>query len=74
MDWKRSQEGKTLADGREPVSADDFNRALPLSSDVAEDLTQANEELTRLEQSLDAKMGADAPGMIGLRQALEDAP
>lgn len=72
MDWKCSQEGKPLVDGRDPVPAADFDRALPLSPDVAEDLTQANDELTRLEQKLDALMGADAPGMMGLRQALED--
>jgi type VI secretion system protein ImpA len=66
LDWKRAQEG------RSDLTKEDFEQAVPLSPEVAEDVAQAQEELTRLEQSLDAQMGSDAPALHGLRQALDE--
>ena len=66
QDWKRAQEG------RGPVAEEEFTKAIPISPTVGEDLSQAVEELGRLDQALVNRLAADAPGMIGLRQALED--
>jgi type VI secretion system protein ImpA len=67
MDWKRAQEGKG------PIPQEEFAKAAPADANAAEDLAQAVEELGRLDQALVERLGADAPGMMGLRQALEES-
>jgi type VI secretion system protein ImpA len=66
QDWKLAQ------DGRGPIPQEEFTKAAPLNPGVAEDLAQAVEELGRLDQTLVDRLGPEAPGMIDLRQALED--
>jgi type VI secretion system protein ImpA len=65
-DWKRAQEGKG------PIPQEEFAKAAPADAHVAEDLARAVEELNRLDQALVERLAADAPGMMGLRQALEE--
>ncbi len=65
-DWERVQKKQ------EPITEEEFAKAVPIDPTVAEDLAQATEELGRLDQALISRLGPDAPGMIGLRQALED--
>jgi type VI secretion system protein ImpA len=70
-DWRLLQEG------RGSVTREDFEKAIlatPVESfqSTVEDLAQSAQELNRLDQALHAKMGPAAPGLTGLRQALED--
>jgi type VI secretion system protein ImpA len=59
--------------GQGEVPAALVANAEPKDAEVADDLTQCLEELTRLEQLLTDKCGKkDAPGLSGLRTALED--
>ena len=66
QDWKRAQEGKG------PIAQEEFGKAVPADANVADDLAQAVAELGRLDQALVERLGADAPGMMGLRQALDE--
>lgn len=71
LDWRRSQ------DGRGPVGRDAFEAAIAATSRdrseaIAADLARSREELDGLTASLNVKLGAVAPGMVGLRQALDD--
>src|SRR5262249_7559863 len=56
---------------------EDFEKAIHTTAPErcqaqVEELTQSTQELNQLTKALAAKMGADAPGLIGVRQALED--
>ena len=71
LDWRRSQ------DGQGTVSRDDMEKAIAganpeAASAVAEDLACSMKELNALGASLNEKMGQAAPGLNGLRQALEN--
>jgi type VI secretion system protein ImpA len=66
QDWKLAQ------DGRGPIPQEEFTKAAPASASTAEDLAQAVEELAQLDQALADRLGPEAPGMIDLRQALEE--
>jgi type VI secretion system protein ImpA len=71
VDWKLSQDGK----GK--VTREQFDRAIhaaPLEKvrESLADLNSASQELQGLTKSLGEKMGAVAPGLTGLRQALEE--
>jgi type VI secretion system protein ImpA len=58
--------------GQGEVRAAALSAAEPTNAEVAEDLRQCLEELTRLEQLLQEKCGKEAPGLTSLRTALED--
>lgn len=71
VDWKLSQDGK----GK--VTREQFDKATHLSAvekvqENLNDLNVASQTLQALTQSLGAKMGSVAPGLTGLRQALEE--
>ncbi|MCI0455880.1 MAG: type VI secretion system protein TssA [Gemmataceae bacterium] len=68
LDWKRAQEGQG------GLTRADCDRAVPLSPEATEDVVQAQEELNRLDQLLAQgdRMGAEAPGLHGLREALDE--
>lgn len=66
LEWKRSQEG------RGQIPQEDFARAVPATPDTAADLAEAVGQLDRLDQALAARLGDNAPGMVDLRQALEE--
>jgi len=71
LDWRRSQEGQGS------VSRDDMEKAIAgtdsqTALSVAEDLASSVKELNALGASLNEKMGQAAPGLNGLRQALEN--
>jgi type VI secretion system ImpA family protein len=71
VDWKLSQDGK----GK--VTREQFDKAIHLTAlekvqANLDDLNAASQALQGLTQSLGAKMGAVAPGLTGLRQALEE--
>jgi type VI secretion system protein ImpA len=71
VDWKLSQDGK----GK--VTREQFDQAIhrapveKVQENLA-DLNAASQELQGLTQALGEKMGAVAPGLTGLRQALEE--
>jgi type VI secretion system protein ImpA len=69
--WRQSQDGKG------PVSREDIEKAilaapLPQCENVAADVAQSLEELNKLAQVLAAKMGPAAPGLTGMRQAVQE--
>jgi type VI secretion system protein ImpA len=69
--WRQSQDGKG------PVSREDIEKAisaapLPQCESVAADVAQSLEELNKLAQVLAAKMGPTAPGLTGMRQAVQE--
>jgi type VI secretion system protein ImpA len=71
LDWKPSREGRT------PPNRNVFDKAAattPLEQlqALSETLTESLSELSRLCLALNGKMGANAPGMTGLREALEE--
>ena len=73
LDWKQSQS----PDGRGKVSRADFDKAVlatPVEQcqTLADDLAESVQELIQLTQELSTKMGAAAPGLTGVRQALDD--
>jgi type VI secretion system protein ImpA len=71
MDWKRSTEGKgspTAADLEKAIQTTPYE----FCQNISEDLTQCREEFQKLNQILSSKMGAQAPGFMGLGQSLED--
>jgi type VI secretion system protein ImpA len=70
-DWRPTKEG------RPPVRRSAFDKAaatMPLENlqALSETMTESLSELTRLGVALNAKMGPHAPGMTGLREALEE--
>jgi type VI secretion system protein ImpA len=70
-DWRQSQDGKG------DVSREDFEKAILATpaehcQDLLEDLTESYREAIQIGQVLNAKMGADAPGMTGIRQVLDE--
>jgi type VI secretion system protein ImpA len=72
QDWKGTQDGK----GK--VTADTFQKAVyntPLADKqlLAEDIDEALGEVNQLSQLLNDKIGPEAPGLSGLRSALEDS-
>jgi type VI secretion system protein ImpA len=58
--------------GQGEVSAAALAKAEPKDEHVADDVAQCLEELTQLENALTDKCGKDAPGLTGLRTALEE--
>jgi type VI secretion system protein ImpA len=71
LDWRRSQ------DDRGDVSRESFEKAIaatprPQCQTLTEDLAQCYEELKTLEDLLHDKFGGVAPGMTGIRRALDD--
>src|SRR5262249_44886054 len=71
VDWKQSQ------DGRGKVTRQDFDKAVDgspveLCTTESEDLTESATEMAQLTQLLGSKMGSVAPGLTGLRQAVDD--
>jgi type VI secretion system protein ImpA len=71
LDWKQSQ------DGRGPVSRETFDKAVasvPVDQceAAAQDLAESSAEIAQLTQLLGSKLGAVAPGLTGLRQAVDD--
>ena len=71
VDWKLSQDGK----GK--ITREQFDKAIHLApveqvKEKLADLNAASQELQGLTKSLGEKMGAVAPGLTGLRQALEE--
>jgi len=79
QNWKQAQAGPAPdapppdPDAPPAVTTQDFERAVPLSDDVADDLDQCLVELTTLEQLLHERLGDQAPSLVDLRQALEDS-
>jgi type VI secretion system protein ImpA len=70
-EWKQSQDGK----GK--VTRDQFQKAIQTTpaercQSTLADLNQSLEDLQKLSGVLNEKMGTVAPGLIGLRQAIED--
>lgn len=71
VDWKNAQEGRgsvSTSDWDEAVRRASYEKCETLSADIDECVA----ELTSLTQALADRIGADAPGMIYLRGALED--
>jgi type VI secretion system protein ImpA len=71
QDWRLSQEGKG------PVTREVFDQAVAEATPEAcvrtmEEIDQAAEELERLRQILDARMGSAAPSLTFLRQSVSD--
>jgi type VI secretion system protein ImpA len=71
LEWRQSR------DGRGPVSPEDFERALLATppercAGAAEAIAECLEELGRLTHSLNDRIGSAAPGLIFIRQALEE--
>lgn len=71
VDWRQSQDGKGT------VTREDFEKALmvtPLDKlqDTSADLAQVQEDMSQIVQVLGGKMGGVAPGLTGLKQALDD--
>ncbi len=69
--WRQAQEGKG------PLSLEDFEKAIQATSAercqaVAAMISESLAELNQLTQLLNTRMGPAAPGMLTLRQALED--
>jgi type VI secretion system protein ImpA len=70
-EWRQSQDGKGT------VSRDDFEKAATATprdycQTVIEDLTECYQEILQLGQILGQRMGSDAPGLLSLRQALDE--
>jgi type VI secretion system protein ImpA len=70
LDWKAFQEGRPTIPREELEKA---MRSTPLSfcQQQLEEITQSLHELDVLTQNLNAKMGPMAPGLTGIRQALD---
>jgi type VI secretion system protein ImpA len=71
LDWKATQEG------RGAVPKDIMEKAIEAttpeaSQNALDDLNQCLEHLTKLTTSLSQRMGSVAPGMTGLRPAIEE--
>lgn len=71
LDWRASQDAKGS------ITKDDWDSAVEATKvedckTAAEDLAQAREELNQLGQVLAARMGSHAPGLLNLRQALDE--
>jgi type VI secretion system protein ImpA len=67
---------KLVQDGKSPLGADAFEQAVMATSAEqcqrqAEDIDQAVQELSQLDEALVAKMESGAPELFGLKQALE---
>jgi len=70
QDWQDSQTGKG-------ITSEEFERAIVTTPQeryeaIAREIGQSLEELSQLTQSLQARMDAEAPGLIRLREAVED--
>jgi type VI secretion system protein ImpA len=72
LDWHRSQNGKgAVSRGEfEKVAAD---TPLEYCQQVAAEMSASLDELNSLTQKLTELMGQSAPGLTGIRQALEDS-
>jgi type VI secretion system protein ImpA len=71
LEWRESQSGKG------PVSREDFEKALLATppetcSATVDHIKQSREELGHLVSALNAKMGAEAPALTAVAQALEE--
>lgn len=61
------------SEGRFEISGEEFNLAVPLHEEIFEEVKEALNEFQSLDAVLNEKLDNRAPGMIGLRQALEEA-
>lgn len=71
VEWRLSQDGKGT------VTREDFDKAVMATSaeaiqTAADDLTQAQQDLAEIVQILGSKMAGAAPGLTGVRSALDD--
>jgi type VI secretion system protein ImpA len=71
LHWRQSQDSKA------EVTREEFEKAIQASpvehwQTLAEDIAQSLEELSRLAETLNAKMGPAAPGLTGIRPVLEE--
>lgn len=72
LTWRQVQEGKGEVT-REMLEAAILATSYDQLATLGEDIDQSLEELSKLTQALNEKMGADqAPGMVSLRQAVEE--
>jgi len=65
------QDRQTLTTADGPISEDEMSTA-KLMANAQTEIAECNQAFLHLEQALVAKLDANAPGMIGLRQALEE--
>jgi type VI secretion system protein ImpA len=70
LDWKAYQEGRTTIQ-REELEKAMQSTPLPYCQQQLEEITQSLRELDVLTENLNAKMGPAAPGLTGIRMALE---
>jgi type VI secretion system protein ImpA len=66
------QDRQTLTTVDGPITEEEISTA-KLMANVQTEIAECNQAFLDLEQALVAKLDANAPGMIGLRQALEEA-
>jgi type VI secretion system protein ImpA len=71
------QQWKQLQEGRGPLKADTFDRAIQATprehcQQTADELAETLQEVERLSHALTEKMDAVAPSLLGIRKALAD--
>jgi len=66
------QDRKATMENKGPVGSDEMSRAELASPDTAKEIEESYQAFLDLDSALTDKLNNNAPGMVGLRQALEE--